>query len=415
MGVSKLIVLIGVAALVQTSYSAPPPNACICTREYLPICGTDDNTYYNNCLFQCEKKRNKDLEIKFYGECDDEVKILPIEQKSCACTEEYFPVCGNDDKTYPNECLLNCEKEKRTDLKLKYIGECGNEVHILPEPIEENCACTDEYFPVCASDDQTYSNECMLNCEKRKKVNLFLKYVGECGKRIEIPEGIEYKIQNDVDTECACTRVFAPVCGSNGITYANQCTFNCAKKSNKNLVIEHQGECREIHILPEPIEEICACTEEYSPVCGNDEKTYSNECLLNCEKLKKNQLTLKYRGECGKRIEFPEGIEYKVQDDEAIKCVCTRVFAPVCGSNDLTYANTCTFNCAKKNNKSLEVKHQGECSSIHILPIGFEDCFCPALYAPVCASDERTYSNKCFLECEQKKRADLTIKYFGKC
>lgn len=194
MGVSKLIVVIGIVALVQSSYSAPSSKLCLCTREYLPICGTDDITYFNTCLFQCEKKRNANLEIKHHGKCDDKMKILPIEQGACACTEEYIPVCGTDEKTYINQCLLNCEKLKRAGLKLKHIGECSDEIKIpegnddtfpisppLPELIiPDICPCTDEYIPVCASDDHTYANECILKCEQLKRTKLAFKYPGEC-------------------------------------------------------------------------------------------------------------------------------------------------------------------------------------------------------------------------------------------
>ncbi|XP_055325823.1 double-headed protease inhibitor, submandibular gland-like, partial [Sitodiplosis mosellana] len=155
MGVSNLIVFIGVAALMQSTYSAPPPNECVCTREYVPICASDNTTYYNNCLFQCEKKRNKDLEIKFYGECDEKADDLLVDEL-CICTEEYLPVCASDDQTYSNECLLNCEKRKRKDLKLKYIGECGEEIQV-PET-EDDCVCTRFYSPLCGSDGRTYSN-----------------------------------------------------------------------------------------------------------------------------------------------------------------------------------------------------------------------------------------------------------------
>lgn len=185
MGLGKLIVLIGIAILSQSSYSAPPPNVCSCTREYLPICGSDDTTYNNECLFKCEKRRNKNLEIKHRGECADEINVIE----------------------------------------------------------EELCGCTDEYVPVCGSDGHTYENLCMLNCEKRKKSELTLKYKGECGKIIQLPDVLQVSSEG----VCACSRHFTPICGSDGVTYANPCLFNCSKQKNKSLEIKHKGECSEDH------------------------------------------------------------------------------------------------------------------------------------------------------------------------
>lgn len=292
----SLLIIVTIVVLMHSTCSAPP-NGCVCTREYLPICGSDDTTYYNNCQFQCEKKRKEDLEIKSYGECD-EADDLPIEDL-CVCTDEYFPVCGSDEETYSNECLLNCEQRKKVNLSLKYVGECGkkieipDEVQILPAP-EEDCFCTEEYFPVCGSDEKTYSNECLLNCEQRKRDDLKLKYLGECGKEVRIPDEIIENIP--VLKACACARVYSPICGNNDKTYANRCTFNCAKLRNIKLAIKSEGECNEFHILP--IFDECICPLLFLPICGSDGKTYANECLLICAQKLRTDLTVKHFGVC---------------------------------------------------------------------------------------------------------------------
>lgn len=50
---------------------APSPDDCLCTREWMPVCGSDSETYSNKCEFDCEARRNPDLFIVKKSACED--------------------------------------------------------------------------------------------------------------------------------------------------------------------------------------------------------------------------------------------------------------------------------------------------------------------------------------------------------
>lgn len=141
-----------------------------------------------------------------------------------------------------------------------------------------SCTCiqAEPNTEVCGSNGITYPNDCHLFCEgfysnlEEDAPCLTKAYDGKCRPNT-----------------CRCSDVCDFVCGSDGLTYGNECTFKCAQQENPCLEKVKDGICGD-----------CICTEEYRPVCGTDGVTYSNECVLECRKEVKLDLCKKCDGKC---------------------------------------------------------------------------------------------------------------------
>lgn len=97
-----------------------------------------------------------------------------------------------------------------------------------------------------------------------------------------------------------------------------------------------------------------ACAMDYNPVCGNDNQTYSNACMANTA-----GIVMMTEWEC-KTIELIKtgsentGTITKIPTKLEDTVICTAEYAPVCGTNNQTYSNACLAG-------SIDVAHIGEC------------------------------------------------------
>ncbi|XP_069167805.1 vasotab-TY3-like [Procambarus clarkii] len=91
-----------------------------------------------------------------------------------------------------------------------------------------------------------------------------------------------------------CPQHISPVCGSNHITYANDCKLDQAACHDHFLRKMHNGHCKEKPNCDK------GCLSYGTYVCGSDKKTYSNSCVLSFEACMNPNLNLRvaYKGRC---------------------------------------------------------------------------------------------------------------------
>ncbi|MEK6607510.1 MAG: Kazal-type serine protease inhibitor domain-containing protein [Myxococcota bacterium] len=297
-----------------------------------PVCGIDGVTYPSRCVSECMRvpiacenpcEAGCAVEGESEGECGCDVGACPCGDGDVECN----PVCALDGATYANAEQAACVGQT----VLCYgecpcaCGECSDEGPIVctdlgpyPNACEAACDGIDSICvgdcscgelggycePMCGFNGVTYANTSQADCAG---VGISCFGACPCGAEMFCANGVDddgdgYTDCDDPDCGaacegCACSDVWSPVCGGNGVTYSNTCEADCA-----DVGVACPGEC--------------PCAE----ICGNgiDDDL---DGLIDCA-----DADCSDRPECG--------------------CLCPDIWSPVCGANGVTYSNTCEADCA---------------------------------------------------------------------
>lgn len=114
----KSIIVIGIAlAMAQSTYCC----SCVPPKQGEEVCGSDGNSYDSGCFLFCSGfYRNESepcLTEVHKGRCKGGHK--------CVCNQPCAYVCGSDGQSYGNDCTLNCARKFNKHLKKVKNGRCG--------------------------------------------------------------------------------------------------------------------------------------------------------------------------------------------------------------------------------------------------------------------------------------------------
>ncbi|CAK4374113.1 unnamed protein product [Aphanomyces euteiches] len=101
-----------------------------CPRIYNPVCGSDGTTFANDCLLSVATCRNASITLASNGTCQE----APKSQCKTACNKIYQPVCGSNGQTYGNDCDLKNAKCEDPTLTKVSDGECKGKTNSTLSP-----------------------------------------------------------------------------------------------------------------------------------------------------------------------------------------------------------------------------------------------------------------------------------------
>lgn len=278
-----------------------------CRVKSGPVCGNDGRNYSTQChlsVSRCQaRKIGQIIYVKSKGFCRSS---KPLSTCALNCTARRQPLCGSDNLTYKNLCLFKkakCEKRKKKLPAITVLSRRGPCPRMKPTAKSKLCrrlsTCPKVRRPVCGSDNKTYKNICHLktrNCNikgkailrGRKTRKLTLQYCGVCGRSKKCSSLWQQKCPSFK----LCDQLLAKAkSGAQRVGRSRPVSKTGKKKTMKKT--KSKGK-KGKKVIPK--------VKRQFMVCGSDGRNYASICHLQIEQCNKRnkcqRLQMRYKGPC---------------------------------------------------------------------------------------------------------------------